>query len=125
MISEVEVFKHVNDIMISIFIFFAKMVQDPYFNECLMMKSLFIPAKILKYFEHHFQDCNHLCYTPDLKFIFLIYFCVYILCLVIIQSIFLGQPSGGRVTVCQQTVRNISLVRKMSLVHFLIKTIKK
>jgi hypothetical protein len=45
MISEVEIFKHVNDIMSSIFIFFAKMVQDPYFNECLVMKSFFIPAK--------------------------------------------------------------------------------
>jgi hypothetical protein len=55
MISEVEVFEHVNDIMSSIFIFFAKMVQDPYFNECLMMKSLFIPAKKFKYIEHHFK----------------------------------------------------------------------
>jgi len=45
MISEAEGLQHVNDIMSAIFIFVAKMIQDIYFNKCLMMKSLFIPEK--------------------------------------------------------------------------------
>jgi len=45
MISEAEGLQHVNDIMSAIFIFVAKMIQDIYFNKCLMMKSLFIPGK--------------------------------------------------------------------------------
>jgi hypothetical protein len=45
MISEAEGLQHVNDIMSAIFIFIAKMIQDIYFNKCLMMKSLFIPEK--------------------------------------------------------------------------------
>jgi len=45
MVSEAEGLQHVNDIMSAIFIFVAKMIQDIYFNKCLMMKSLFIPEK--------------------------------------------------------------------------------
>lgn len=45
MISEAEGLQHVNDIVSAIFIFVAKMIQDIYFNKCLMMKSLFIPEK--------------------------------------------------------------------------------
>lgn len=44
MISEAEGLQHVNDIMSAIFIFVAKMIQNIYFNKCLMMKSLFIPG---------------------------------------------------------------------------------
>ena len=45
MISEAEGLQHVNDIMSSILIFIAQMIQDIYFNKCLMMKPLFIPKK--------------------------------------------------------------------------------
>jgi hypothetical protein len=111
-----------NDIMSAIFILLAKMVQDSYFNKCLMMKSLFVPVKEFNFLMSA-QDYNH--FLPSLihNVTFIMDFSVYILHDVPIKRIYL-EKSGGAVLPCfyPQTGYNMSIARKWSQVNFLIQS---